>query len=203
MTQFISFEEISHLRKKIRKIRRQFNRYTLQQAQQHTLFKVLQQPEIKHKHHIGIYLDAFGEIPTQALMFELFKRKKSVYLPLICNMTQQLKWQKISLQQWRSQRFALHRLGMKQAMHTRGKNITRLDTVIMPLVLFDLKGNRVGMGGGFYDRTLAYAPHNPKRIGLAHDFQAVSHFLSIQPWDQALDMVITPTQTLHFRRLAK
>lgn len=200
MAHFITVDEIAHLRKKTRQLRRQLNRHDLQKSQHHVLFKILQQPEIRYKQHIGIYLDAFGEIPTHALMMALFKRKKSVYLPLICNMNQHLRWQKISLQQWRSHRFALHRLGMKQAMHAHGISIAKLDTVIMPLVLFDRQGHRVGMGGGFYDRTLAQVPHYPTRIGLAHDFQAVAHILAAQPWDQALDAVITPTQILRFSR---
>ena len=200
MTNFISSADIKTLRKNIRKIRRQLTRSQLQQAETATVFKLLQQPEIRFKQHIGIYLDAFGEVPTHALMMALFKRKKYVYLPLICNMNQELRWQKISLQQWRSQRFAAHRLGMQQAVQTRGKHVSTLDTMIMPLVVFDRTGHRVGMGGGFYDRTLAKASNTVDRIGLAHDFQCASGTLITQVWDQGLDKVITPQHIFRFER---
>ena len=198
MALFLDFDDIKQQRKQIRQHRRRLNRTALHHAERLTLTRLLQHPHIKFKQHIGIYLDAFGEVPTQQLMMTLFRQKKSVYLPLICPMNQALHWQKISLQQWRNQRFALHRLGMKQAMHHRGHCVSRLDTLILPLVLFDTAGHRVGMGGGFYDRTLARYPYQPYRIGLAHDFQKTRTIMQSQPWDQALHSAITPSHTFWF-----
>ena len=68
------------------------------------------------------------------------------------------------------------------------------DAVLVPLVGFDDQGNRLGMGGGFYDRLLADATR-PLRIGLAHDGQRVAR-LPVQAWDQHLDGIVTPTMTL-------
>lgn len=69
-----------------------------------------------------------------------------------------------------------------------------LDTVIMPLVAFDTHGNRLGMGGGYYDRTFAFlkehAVSRPKLIGLAYEFQKVAS-IEIEPWDIPLDYIIT------------
>ena len=67
-----------------------------------------------------------------------------------------------------------------------------------PLVAFDVSGNRVGMGGGFYDRTLAYLQHRrywrkPVLAGLAHEIQKVAQ-LDTQSWDIPLDYVITEKQ---------
>ena len=198
MDLLLDFDDIQQQRKHVRRQRRQLNKYQLSKAEHLTSIRLLNHPKVKFKQHIGIYLDAFGEVPTKKLMMMLFRQKKSVYLPLICPMNQHLRWQKISLTQWRNQRFALHPLGMQQAMHHRGCLVTDLDTVILPLVLFDTKGHRVGMGGGFYDRTLACAPHQPYRIGLAHDFQKTTRIMQTQSWDQSLHSIITPSQTLFF-----
>lgn len=200
MTAILALPQAKKLRAEIRKKRRTLTTFELKQAQQKIVHRVMSCPQIKSTRHIGIYLDAFGEVPTGELILRLLKQGKMVYLPLVCNMNQTLRWQKISFAQWRSQRFALHPLGMKQAMHQRGQGISKLQVVLMPLVLFDLKGQRMGMGGGFYDRTLAQHPHRPYRIGLAHEFQQSPQILQMQNWDQALDAVCTTKRTLGFKR---
>jgi 5-formyltetrahydrofolate cyclo-ligase len=76
--------------------------------------------------------------------------------------------------------------------------LPELDYVLMPLVAFDKFGNRLGMGGGFYDRTLArlYEQHwqQPQLIGLAHACQQVDE-LPIESWDVPLKTIITPDKT--------
>lgn len=86
--------------------------------------------------------------------------------------------------------------------------VTLCDVILMPLVGFDSNGNRLGMGGGYYDRTLSFiqrqmSSHSPlkkrapKLVGIAHDIQEVDA-LPIAPWDVPLDAIVTPTRTLHF-----
>jgi 5-formyltetrahydrofolate cyclo-ligase len=64
----------------------------------------------------------------------------------------------------------------------------------MPLVGFDKAGNRLGMGGGFYDRSFAFKQKRhscqPKLIGLAHSIQQVDN-LSVQGWDIPVDNIVT------------
>ena len=70
----------------------------------------------------------------------------------------------------------------------------QLDVILMPLVAFDRQGHRIGMGAGFYDRTLAALAHQhstrPLLVGLAHHFQEVN-LISAAPWDVPLDVIIT------------
>jgi 5-formyltetrahydrofolate cyclo-ligase len=63
------------------------------------------------------------------------------------------------------------------------------DLILVPLLAFDAAFNRVGQGGGHYDRYLAAHP-SALRIGLAWDFQRVDA-IAPQPWDVPLDAVLT------------
>ena len=70
-----------------------------------------------------------------------------------------------------------------------------LDLILMPLVSFDDNGNRLGMGGGFYDRSLEFLRHRtrwhkPQVFGIAYDFQRING-LTPDPWDIPLQGVIT------------
>lgn len=72
-----------------------------------------------------------------------------------------------------------------------------LDLALTPLVGFDSTGGRLGMGGGYYDRTFAFLRNRrhwkkPHLIGLAYDFQRVSH-LERKAWDVPLEAVVTET----------
>ena len=84
-------------------------------------------------------------------------------------------------------------------------SVTDIDIIFTPLVAFDEFGNRLGMGGGFYDRTLAawYLEYQqnkqakPMPIGLAHDCQKVKA-IPIENWDIPLPKIITPSTIYHF-----
>ncbi|MDG4553042.1 MAG: 5-formyltetrahydrofolate cyclo-ligase [Candidatus Competibacter sp.] len=71
-----------------------------------------------------------------------------------------------------------------------------LDLVLAPLVAFDATGTRLGMGGGFYDRSFAFPRganelgRRPYLLGLGYEFQAVAELVR-QPWDVPLDAVAT------------
>ena len=189
----IAIHQIPALRQQIRKQRRQLSRRQLRQAEIAVAHLLLKVAEIKTAKKIGLYLNDFGEVPTQALIQKLIQQNKKVYIPMICNMNQRLVWTELTLNHLHSNRLARHRLGMRQIMTTRAFDIATLDVVIMPLVLSDRIGHRVGMGGGFYDRTLAKHPYRPTRLGLAYDFQQVDGILAMQIWDQNLDLICTPT----------
>ncbi len=67
-----------------------------------------------------------------------------------------------------------------------------LDVVLVPLVAFDDDGNRLGMGGGFYDRHFRPMPNRrrPLLVGVAHEIQRASQ-LPAACWDVPLDAVLT------------
>lgn len=73
-------------------------------------------------------------------------------------------------------------------------DVQQLDVVLVPLVVFDDRCNRVGQGGGFYDRTFAHKLDKPDArpllIGVAHDSQREPRLIP-QSWDVPLNMIVT------------
>jgi 5-formyltetrahydrofolate cyclo-ligase len=70
------------------------------------------------------------------------------------------------------------------------------EAVMSPLVGFDRSGNRLGQGGGFYDRAFAAFP-SARRIGIAWSVQEVD-MLPVDSWDEQLHSVITEHERIDF-----
>ena len=189
-----------NIRKDMKKCRRQLNKYQQKKSAQRILNQLRKNHVFKHAKNIGLYISAFGEIETKLLIEYCFSKQKKVYLPVISNMNQKLIWVSIHKYQFRSQRFTNHNLGMQQPFASRGQHVSKLDLLLMPLLACDKTGSRIGMGGGYYDRTLADAPRKPFRLGVAHHFQLIDSHLKREPWDQPLDALVTPEIFLRFKR---
>lgn len=187
------------LRKEIRLKRKKVNRFEHKKNEQQVLNQLRSSSQFKSAKKVGLYLHAFGEIHTKKLIQLCFQHKKQVYLPMICTMNQNLVWVKINSNQYINKRFSHHPLGMKEPMASRGDHVSTLDLLIMPLLACDHRGTRIGMGGGFYDRTLATAPHRPFRLGLAHTFQYIDQTLPRQKWDQPLNALLTSEKFYIFK----
>jgi 5-formyltetrahydrofolate cyclo-ligase len=81
-----------------------------------------------------------------------------------------------------------------------------LDVILMPVVGFDRRGNRLGMGAGFYDRALRHRRdgsrswRKPRLVGLAFACQETTDIVP-SPWDVALDLVVTEREVIIPRRM--
>ena len=76
----------------------------------------------------------------------------------------------------------------------------QLDLVLVPLLAFDRRGNRLGTGGGYYDRGFEFLreqvrPTEPLLVGIAYDFQELE-IVHEEPWDVALDFVATDRELI-------
>ena len=88
---------------------------------------------------------------------------------------------------------------------SRRTKLRSLDVIFMPLLGFDSEGNRLGMGGGFYDRSLGRCLHpattwrRPVRVGVAYDWQQVDRIPN-EKWDVPLDAVVTEQGLVWFNK---
>ena len=182
------------LRKHIRQQRR-----ALTPHQRHLLARQLAQKLSSNRlfqnaRRIAVYLPNDGEMDLHPLIRIASQRGKKCYLPVISQMSHNRLW------------FAPYQSGQKLSPNIygipepsngkwQGHSPIGLDLILMPLVGFDEKGNRLGMGGGYYDRTLAYLNrrqhwHRPLLMGVAYEFQKLEN-LKAEAWDIPLHGVIT------------
>ena len=144
---------------------------------------------------IAFYLPNDGEIDLQPLLEYAWQVNKQCFLPVIGPRNSRRLWflpytKDIPLEQ--------NRFGIPEPVHHRGERQFKphaLDLILLPLVAFDKNGNRLGMGGGFYDRTLAFLAQRqhwqkPRLLGTAYQFQQHKN-LPTQPWDIPLGGVVT------------
>ncbi len=148
--------------------------------------------QLKHK-HVALYLANDGEINPARIFGLLRKLKRHCYLPVLHPVRE---GHLLFCRADPSTRYRRNRFGIKEPCLSPEKRIpTRLlSLVLLPLVAFDLKGNRLGMGGGFYDRSFAFKTARtggpPKMIGLAHECQKAEQ-LPAASWDMPLDAILT------------
>lgn len=83
--------------------------------------------------------------------------------------------------------------GIKQpyTKMTREVNINDIDIVIVPGLAFDYQRNRLGRGGGFYDRFLKKLSPPTKKVGIAFDFQILERLPTNLTFDERVDLVVS------------
>ncbi len=96
---------------------------------------------------------------------------------------------------WVGEPLQPNRFGIPEPADVEPLAPEQLDVVLLPLVGFDRRGNRLGSGAGFYDRSFAFLreqqrPTRPLLVGVAYAFQEVDA-LPVEPWDVPLDYVAT------------
>lgn len=164
-----------------------------QQAAVHVAEHAMNFPPIQQAKKIAIFLSFDGELNTRPLIARFWQHNQQVYLPVLHPFS---KGQLLFFRYDTDTVLTPNRLGISEPpLDIRNlATLSELDVLMVPLVAFDRQGQRLGMGGGFYDRTLQnWQQHNILPVGLAHDCQQVAA-LPVADWDVPLKAVITPSK---------
>lgn len=142
--------------------------------------------QYRHAKNIALYFAINGEIELDSLWNSAPLQGKFCYFPALNdNLTLSF------LPATPATPFKNNRYGIPEpdVSFDLAIDVEELDLMIVPLVAFDMRCTRLGMGAGYYDRTLE--KKKPKHLfGVAFQFQQVD-FIDPQPWDIPLDAVIT------------
>lgn len=199
-------QDIDQHRKELREfIIAQRNALTKQQlrAASRTMTQYLSStPEFHYAVHVACYWPVKGEMDVTPVIEHARRYNKHVYLPVIVGDD--------------TIKFALYEPDMPMRENKyhipepdvpedQLRNPEDMDLVLVPLVVFDSYGHRLGMGSGFYDRTFSFLRENPHLgkpclVGVAHEFQHTSE-LPTHPWDVPTRLIVTEERV--WRPLAK
>ena len=190
-TESTTLQKKRQLRSKIRNARRSLSPREQKQAAIRLQHQLSQNPNFKYAKRIALYLPNDGEVDTQLAIRQAWKQKKTVYLPVLDPIRKGFLWfvEYKANSIMRNNRFGISEPDTRFNRRVSAKFI---QTVGLPLVAFDDHGNRLGMGGGFYDRSFAFCHQKgtkPKLFGLAHRCQRVDK-LPTESWDIQLSGII-------------
>ena len=182
------------IRQQIRQRRRALTPEQQTQFALHAADRMMAYPPVLLAQTVAVFLSFDGELDTRPLIDQLWRAGKRVYLPVLHPFSP---GNLLFLHYPPSSDLVVNRLNIREPkLDVRDVlPLSQLDVLVTPLVAFDAAGQRLGMGGGFYDRTLQnWRQHRLQPVGYAHDCQQVDA-LPTEQWDIPLPAVITPSKT--------
>ena len=154
-------------------------------------------PEFLVDRHVAGYWAVAGEMPLHAVYASLRAREQIYLLPLTDadHTLRFAAWQAGAA--LRNNRYGIPE---PDAPTTAQVSPDELDLVLLPLLGFDRRGNRLGSGGGYYDRSFAFLrsmarPARPVLVGIGYHFQEVAELIP-ESWDVKLDFIVTERELI-------
>lgn len=160
----------------------------------HLVSHALRHRLLARKRRIGFYVPAKSEIDVLPLLERATDMGADCYLPVVPGRNLRKLW---FVRLGDRPAWALNRYGIPEYQHPSARKVRayQLDILFMPLLGFDARGWRIGMGGGYYDASLARLNrrrhwHHPRLVGVAFSAQQVDE-VPHDPWDVPLGGVLT------------
>jgi 5-formyltetrahydrofolate cyclo-ligase len=153
-------------------------------------------PEFLVDQHVAGYWAVRGEVPLLAVVASLRRREQAFYLPVLTG-------DALCFAPWRvDEPLTPNRYGIPEPQRAPADCTAPADIelVLVPLLGFDRRGNRLGSGAGYYDRSFAFLttgerPRPPVLVGIAYACQEVPA-LAAEAWDVPLDFVATERELI-------
>lgn len=193
------------LRAELRRKRRALTPGQQKQAARGLARQLERLPGMARAKDIAAYVASDGEIDPGIFLRKAMKRGVRVWLPVLTRRPSAgevgMHFARMPASRTGRAGWQRNQFGIAEPRNRTRMAAWKLDALLMPLVGFDARGQRLGMGGGFYDRLLAglaQRPCRPLQVALAHDIQRTA-VLPVAAWDQPADAVITTSQMLRTR----
>ncbi len=193
-----SKEERRALRQRLRAARRALPPGERTAAERAICAHILKLSVFRRARRLALYLAFDGEPALKPVLEAALRHGKTLYAPVITRA--RMHFSPLTSQHGLASNF----FGILEPSPDESIDPRRLDLVLTPLVAFDDRGVRVGVGRGYYDRRFAFLRgrerwHRPKLLGVAYELQRVP-FLEHQPWDVPLWGAVTEAGVRRFQR---
>lgn len=161
--------------------------------------RLLSLKKVQKAETVFLYASYKNEVGTKKLIQKLLSMQKKVALPRVREKEMDFflirSWEELVL-------------GYQEILEPDGAGHivvpTKNDVMILPGVVFDHKGNRIGYGGGYYDRYLdQHKDTLPCLIGVGYEMQIFSDIIPTEPQDKSLDFVVTEKKVRKTKRTFK
>ena len=135
---------------------------------------------------IAAYLNLPSEVNLSEFIRKAQKRGQSVCVPVVDATKRVMEFRDLPLDFERQNRSEEDRVLLTQ----KKRELVELDCALIPLLVFDSLGNRIGMGGGYYDKFFENPKKRPLLVGIAYELQRAEKIIP-QKWDVRMDMIAT------------
>ena len=155
--------------------------------------RLLDMGEFKTSKAVFCFLSTAHEVKTEEIILKAFRLGKDVLIPLLNPQEGDMQVVRIS----RDTRFVIGKYGVKEpSLETREVvSSACIDFVIAPGLAFDIFGNRIGYGGGHYDKLFKNISNDVTRVAVGYDFQIIES-VPHSDFDESVHFIVTETKTL-------
>ncbi|MES5864845.1 5-formyltetrahydrofolate cyclo-ligase [Bacillus wiedmannii] len=154
-------------------------------------FSLYAQKEWAEAKTIGITLSMENEVNTYAIIEKAWEEGKKVVVPKCNKGTRTMSFRQIS----NFDQLEIVYMNLREPIPARTEEVNAddIDLQIVPGVAYTERGERIGYGGGYYDRYLVH--YKGKTLSLAYSFQIVEH-IPVEPFDKNVEKIITEKGTM-------
>ena len=145
----------------------------------------------KDIYHVYLSIESKNEVDTNDIISFILNKNKRVIVPKISNENL------IHFEIDQNTKFTTNKLGIREPISKVSFDTSLIEIIIVPLLVFDKNGHRVGYGGGYYDRFMSNIKDDVIKVGLSL-FDPIDKISDINDKDIPLNFVVTPTSTFNF-----
>ena len=188
-------EQKKQIRQQMRQLRQGLEQAQLQDASV-GLCDQLEQLLTPGDYPLAIYQSFDSELGTDTFLSKALAHNRRILLPVVAGKGQPLVFREYH----EGMPLESNCYGIGEPLSGAICPLSEIKAICLPLTAFDRQGGRLGMGGGYYDVTLASMNKRtqntqPKLIGLGYEFQEVTS-CPMEAHDQRLDYVVTPSEII-------
>ena len=179
------------IRKEILSVRNNLNKEALNNFNKNIFNTIIKSDIYKKAQSIFIYISFGSEVETKKIIEHAISLGKNIYVPKTDKTIKEM----IAVKIHSFDNMTVDKWGILEPIIVDKQNIgNEFDLIIMPGVAFDITGNRLGYGGGYYDKYIHNLKRRPTLLALSYEFQIIDNIIA-EIHDMQLDYIITENKT--------